>query len=130
MARAPGYYLWRCQDKGRRLKENRQTQSHAQHAVVPMQVVTVFIGSFIVGSFFTNFQNWIKDPSKAATILGTAAPLQSIFFLNYIMFNVRVSPSAASAGASRHGTSHCTLEAAARCTASQCTPLHSRQLRL
>lgn len=55
---------------------------------MPMQVVTVFLGSFLVGSFFTNFRNWLDDPSQAATILGTAAPLQSIFFLNYIMFNV------------------------------------------
>ena len=55
-----------------------------------MQVVTVFLGSFLVGSFFTNFRNWLDNPSSAATILGTAAPLQSIFFLNYIMFNVRL----------------------------------------
>ena len=40
------------------------------------------------GSFFTNFKMWIKDPTQAANILGTAAPLQSIFFLSYVELNV------------------------------------------
>lgn len=46
------------------------------------------MGSFIAGSFFTNFEEWIKDPRSAVTIIGTSAPLTSIFFLNYIEFGV------------------------------------------
>ncbi|KAK9809699.1 hypothetical protein WJX73_006828 [Symbiochloris irregularis] len=50
------------------------------------QVLTVFVGSFVAGSFFTQFETWIKDPKSAVTIIGTSAPLTSIFFLNYIEF--------------------------------------------
>lgn len=52
------------------------------------QVVSVFLGSFIAGSLFTQFEQWIKNPESAVTILGTAAPLTSIFFLNYVELNV------------------------------------------
>ena len=53
------------------------------------QVLTVFLGSFIAGSLFTQFQEWTKNPASAVTIIGTSAPLTSIFFLNYIELGVR-----------------------------------------
>ncbi|KAK9806417.1 hypothetical protein WJX73_004348 [Symbiochloris irregularis] len=55
------------------------------------QVVSVFLGSFIAGSLFNQFEQWIKDPTSAVTILGTAAPLTSIFFLNYVELNALTS---------------------------------------
>ena len=54
-----------------------------------MQVLTVFVGSFVAGSLFTQFQEWTHNPGSAVTIIGTSAPLTSIFFLNYIEFGVR-----------------------------------------
>lgn len=53
-----------------------------------VQVITVFIGSFIGGALFNQFNQWIDDPTSAVTILGTAAPLTSIFFLTYIQLQV------------------------------------------
>ena len=55
---------------------------------VSAQVLTVFLGSFLAGSLFSQFNAWIDNPSSAVTILGTAAPLTSIFFLNYISLGV------------------------------------------
>ena len=52
------------------------------------QVVTVFLGSFLAGSLFSQFTAWVDHPASAITILGTSAPLTSIFFLNYISLSV------------------------------------------
>ena len=52
------------------------------------QVVTVFLGSFLAGSLFSQFTAWAEHPASAITILGTSAPLTSIFFLNYISLSV------------------------------------------
>ena len=52
------------------------------------QIITVFLGSFIGGALFNQFNQWINDPASAITILGTAAPLTSIFFLTYIQLQV------------------------------------------
>ena len=43
-----------------------------------------FLGSFIGGALFNQFNQWVDNPTSAVTILGTAAPLTSIFFLTYI----------------------------------------------
>ena len=53
-----------------------------------LQIITVFLGSFIGGALFNQFNQWINDPTSAITILGTAAPLTSIFFLTYIQLQV------------------------------------------
>ncbi|KAK9845039.1 hypothetical protein WJX74_009951 [Apatococcus lobatus] len=49
------------------------------------QVITVFFASFIGGSFFTQLKQWVKDPGSAVTIIGSAAPKTSIFFLTFIV---------------------------------------------
>lgn len=48
----------------------------------------MFLGTIIGGSLFNQFNQWIDSPSSAVTILGTAAPLTSIFFLTYILLQV------------------------------------------
>lgn len=48
------------------------------------QVVTVFFGSFILGSAANQFQQLINDPGSIVTLLGTAAPQTAIFFLTYV----------------------------------------------
>ncbi|KAK9804434.1 hypothetical protein WJX72_012500 [[Myrmecia] bisecta] len=55
------------------------------HKFFIFQVVTVFFGSFLVGSFLTQANQWIKDPASALNLLGTAAPLTSIFFMTYLV---------------------------------------------
>ncbi|KAK9852109.1 hypothetical protein WJX84_005426 [Apatococcus fuscideae] len=49
------------------------------------QVITVFFASFVSGSFFNQFSQWISDPASAVTIIGSAAPTTSIFFLTLII---------------------------------------------
>lgn len=52
------------------------------------QIVTVFLGSFVAGTLFNEVQQWLKNPMEAVSILGTSAPLTSIFFTQYIMTQV------------------------------------------
>ena len=47
------------------------------------QVITVFFGSFIVGSFFSQYHQWIDNPSSAVNLMGTAIPQTASFFLTY-----------------------------------------------
>lgn len=48
----------------------------------------MFLGSFVAGTLFNEVQQWIKNPMEAVSILGTSAPLTSIFFTQYIMTQV------------------------------------------
>lgn len=50
-------------------------------------VITVFFGSFAFGSVLNQLTMWARHPAQALSILGTAAPLTSSFFLNYVQFN-------------------------------------------
>ena len=56
------------------------------------QFITVFLGSFIAGSVLNQASTLFKNPASIINILGTSAPLTSIFFLTYIELNVRGSP--------------------------------------
>ncbi|KAL6782290.1 hypothetical protein ACKKBG_A06245 [Auxenochlorella protothecoides x Auxenochlorella symbiontica] len=49
------------------------------------QVITVFFGSFIAGSFFNQFKQFIDDPGSIVTVLGTSAPQTAIFFMTYLL---------------------------------------------
>jgi len=49
------------------------------------QVITVFFGSFVAGTFANQFEQLIKDPGSIVTILGTAAPQAGIFFVTFLM---------------------------------------------
>jgi len=49
------------------------------------QVLTVFFGSFIAGSLFSEIKALIKDPKEIITILGNSAPQTASFFCTYIL---------------------------------------------
>ena len=49
-----------------------------------MQVLTVFFGSFIVGSFLTQFHQWLNNPASVVNLMGTAIPQTASFFLTYM----------------------------------------------
>ncbi|KAI7841239.1 hypothetical protein COHA_005076 [Chlorella ohadii] len=49
------------------------------------QVITVFFGSFIAGSFANQIRQLVKSPGSILTVLGTAAPQTAIFFTTYVM---------------------------------------------
>lgn len=48
------------------------------------QVITVFFGSFVVGSFFSQFNQWVSNPGSAVNLIGTAVPQTAGFFLTYM----------------------------------------------
>lgn len=52
--------------------------------------MTVFFGSLVAGSVASQLRLILEQPMVFLQTLGTAAPLTSIFFLNYIELNVRV----------------------------------------
>ena len=58
---------------------------------VVVQVITVFFASFIGGSFFSQFKQWIQNPTSAITIIGSAAPRTSQFFLSFVILQVSSS---------------------------------------
>ncbi|KAL4447960.1 hypothetical protein ABPG75_005179 [Micractinium tetrahymenae] len=49
------------------------------------QVVTLFFGSFIAGSFANQIKQFVQSPSSIITVLGTAAPQTALFFTTYLM---------------------------------------------
>jgi hypothetical protein len=49
------------------------------------QVITVFFGSFIAGTFANQFEVLIKNPGDIMTLLGTAAPQTAIFFMTFLL---------------------------------------------
>ena len=49
----------------------------------------MFLGSFIAGSVLNQASTLLKNPTSIINILGTSAPLTSIFFITYIELNVR-----------------------------------------
>jgi hypothetical protein len=63
--------------------------SQVDHGLVSyifiFQVITVFIGSFIAGSFANQFEQLVKDPGSIVQIFGTAAPQTGIFFMTYLL---------------------------------------------
>ena len=44
----------------------------------------MWLGSFLVGSFFSQFHQWLNNPSSAVNLLGTAVPQTASFFLTYL----------------------------------------------
>jgi hypothetical protein len=57
-----------------------------------VQVVVMFLASFLAGSLANQLQAFIKDPASVLTVLGTGVPQTASFFLVYILFNVRPAP--------------------------------------
>ena len=55
------------------------------------QVVTVFFGSFIAGTFANQFEVLIKNPGNIVTLLGTAAPQTAIFFMSFLLARALIS---------------------------------------
>lgn len=69
-----------------------QRQLHSLYDVRSMlQVLTVFFGSFIAGSFLNQLTAIIHDPSYLISILGDAAPQVAVFFMTYLLLMVRYS---------------------------------------
>ncbi len=56
----------------------------ALHPTPTRQVIVVYLGTFIAGTFANQIEQLIDDPSSIVTVLGTSAPQVSIFFLAYI----------------------------------------------
>ena len=59
--------------------------------ILVAQVLTVFFGSFIAGSFLNQLTSIIHDPSYLVNILGDAAPQVAVFFMTYLLLMVRTS---------------------------------------
>lgn len=69
--------------------------SQIDHGVVTwffiFQVITVFFGSFIAGTFANQFEVLITDPSDIVNLLGTAAPQTAIFFMTFLLARAFIS---------------------------------------
>ncbi|KAG1670980.1 hypothetical protein FOA52_014369 [Chlamydomonas sp. UWO 241] len=49
------------------------------------QLIVVFFGTIFGGTFFSQFNTWIKDPGQVISILGTAIPQVCTFFITYVL---------------------------------------------
>lgn len=49
------------------------------------QLVSVFLGSIIAGSLFSQLRQFMKHPGSIITILGVGIPMTATFFINYIL---------------------------------------------
>ena len=49
------------------------------------EFITVFLGSFIAGTFANQFQQILDDPGSIVQVFGTAAPQVGLFFMSYIL---------------------------------------------
>eukprot|EP00891_Asterochloris_glomerata_P009705 jgi/Astpho2/9705/Aster-03695 len=49
------------------------------------QVITTFIGTLLVGTFLTQINAFLDDPTGVVTTLGSAAPQVASFFMSYIL---------------------------------------------
>ena len=68
------------------------TRSHPTHPP-PVQVVTIFFGSFVAGSFFNQAKAYVEDPKGAIKSIGLAAPQASTFFLTYVGIKTFFQPA-------------------------------------
>lgn len=55
------------------------------------QVITVFFGSFIAGTFANQFKVLINDPNDIVNLLGTAAPQTAIFFMSFLLARAAIT---------------------------------------
>lgn len=56
-----------------------------QSGMYIFQFITLFLGSFIAGTFANQFQQILDDPGSIIQVFGTAAPQVGLFFMSYIL---------------------------------------------